>query len=61
MCLEYIFTVADADGLVDDRVDHQNVPEARLHPADAAHHQLRAIPEVPEEQLVDFLQVLHRP
>ena len=31
MCLEYITTLAHADGLEDDRVDHQNDPEARLH------------------------------
>ena len=47
-----------ADGLEDDRVRQHNDPEARLHPADVAHRQLRADPEVLEELLTDFHQVL---
>ena len=58
MCLQNITTLAPADGLEDDWVRQQNDPKARLHAADVAHCQLRADPEVLEEQLMDFLQVL---
>ena len=45
----------------DDRIGHQNEELLRREPAHAAHPQPAAVPEEPEEQRVDVLQVVSEP
>ena len=41
-----------------DRIGHQNDERPSRRPARAAERQLRAVPDVPEEQHVDVLQAI---
>ena len=45
----------------DDGIGHQNDELLRRQPAHAAHRQQEAVPEEPEEQRVDVLQVVSEP
>ena len=43
---------------VDDGIGHQNDELLRHKPAHVAHRQLEAVPEEPEEQRIDVLQIV---